>query len=401
MMGEVVSTAIGWSASPDALQAGTEAATRALERLSPRRAQLAIVFGSSWFDQPPLLQGVRSVVGDVPLAGQSTAGEITPEGPGSHSCVVVLLALEGLVCGVGMGKDVDRVPREAGQRAAYTALQAFHGNPRVGLLVFGDGLVTGYAEAVRGIQEVLGTSFLIVGGMAGDDLRFEQTYQYCHDEVASRSVVGVLLGGAVRIGVGLEHGFAPISKPRRITRSRANRLLTLDHQPAASVYEDYLGPAFIQRMRETGLSRQGIAYPLGMQDEPTRQWLLRNVVAFGEDGSLSCNGELREGSWVQLMIGSRELALEAAQRAAQHAIRSLNHIACVLVFDSAVRRTLLGPTHAALEIARIREAVGQATPLAGCYTYAEQAPIGVTAHEPMTPPIATQTGSVLVVALGG
>ena len=400
-MAETVSTGIGWSASQDALQAGTEAAARALERLAPRTAQLAIVFGSSWFDQPPLLAGVRAVLGDVPLAGQSTAGEITPEGPASHSCVVVLLAIEGLACGVGIGNEVDRLPREAGQRAAYTALRAFPGNPRAGLLVFGDGLVTGYAEVVRGLQEVLGTGFLIAGGMAGDDLRFEQTYQYCHDEVASRSVVGVLLGGAVRIGVGLEHGFAPISKPRRITRSRANVLVTLDDQPAASVYEDYLGPAGVQQLRERGLSRQGIVYPLGMQEDPTRQWLLRNVVAVGEDGSLSCSGELLEGSWVQLMIGSRALALEAAHRAAQHAIQPLNRVACVLVFDSAVRRTLLGPRHAAMEITRIRDAAGPTTPLAGCYTYAEQGPIGIAAPEQMVQPIATQTGSVLVVALGG
>ena len=78
-------------------------------------------------------------------------------------------------------------------------------------------------------------------------------------------------------------------------------------------------------------------------------------MSFGENGTLSCTGEILEGAWLQLMIGNRELAMAAAHRAAQQAIRSLNRIACVIVFDSIVRRTLLGSRHAAAEIDRIRE----------------------------------------------
>jgi hypothetical protein len=359
---------------------------------------LAIVFGSSWFDQEELLLGVRSVLGSALVAGESTAGEIVPEGPISHSCVVVLLTSTTMACSVGVGEGVDQTPREAGQRAAYAAAQGFSGSTRTGFLLFEDGLVTNSAEVTRGIQEVLGTSFLLAGGMAADDSRFVKTSQYAHDRVFSRSIVGVLLGGSIRMGVGMEHGFAPISKPRRITRAKGNILFELDEQPAASVYEEYFGADLVQRMRQEGLTRQAIAYPLGIQSGRSDQWLLRNVVSFGTDGSLSCNGELVQGSWLQLMIGSRQLALDAAQQAARQAIRSLNHVSCALVFESVVRRTLLGPRHAAMEVASIREAIGASVPLAGCYTYGEQAP--VTGSASSSDHSSIQTGSVLVVALG-
>jgi hypothetical protein len=369
----------------------------ALTRLSFRGPQLAFVFGSSWFDQPALLRGVRSVLHQTPVIGGSTAGEITPEGPINHGCVVLLIGSTALSWSTGCGEGADRAPREAGQKAAFGATKELQGVQRLGCLIFGDGLVTGSADVVRGLQEVLGTSSLVVGGLAGDDLRFIQTYQYCNERVISRGVAAVLLGGAGKIGVGIRHGFAPISKPRHITRAHANVLVELDHQPAASVYEEYFGADLVQRMRHDGVSRQGIAYPLGIQCETNPRWLLRNVVSIGEDGSLACSGEILEGAWLQLMIGNRELAVEAARTAAQEAIQSLNHVAAVLIFDSVARRRLLGLQHAAMEVDCIRQVVGPSVPLAGCYTYGEQAPLG---QESVFGRTAIHTGSVLVVALG-
>ena len=396
-MPESITATIGWSISTDAGQAGREAAERAQAQQSGRSPQLAIVLGSSWFDQPSLLQGIRSVVHQTPLVGASTAGEIIPNGPLSHSCVVLLLSSEGMACSVGVGEGVDRAPREAGQQAAYTAMQGFRGTQRSGFLLFGDGLVTSYADVIRGLQEVVGTGSLIAGGLAGDDLRYTKTYQYYNDRVMSGAVVGVLLGGAGRLGVGIEHGFAPISKPRQITRAHGNVLVELDRQPAASVYEEYFGADLIQRLRRDGPTRQGIAYPLGIQCETADRRLLRNVVSFGDDGSLSCSGEILEGSWLQLMMGSRNLALDAARRSAQQAVRSLSRVAAVLVFDSVARRTLLGPHQAAAEVTCLRETVGLSVPVVGCYTYGEQAPLESASLSGRT---AVQTGSVLVVAIG-
>jgi len=395
-MPESLTATVGWSEHPQAQLAGKEAVGRALRHLAPNAPSLAIVFASSWYHQPSLLQGIREALGPVPTVGESTAGEIVAEGPVSRSCAVLLLAAEAPICSIGMAEGADVKPREAGQRAAFMAARDFPTSPRTGLVIFGDGLLTNSAEVVRGIQESLGTSALIVGGMAGDDLRFHRTYQYWNDRALSHAVVGVLFGGAVKIGVGLEHGFAPISKPRRITRAHANVLYELDRHPAASVYEEYLGTDVVQRMRREELTPRGIAYPLGVQPEGSNRWLLRNVVALGDDGSLSCSGDILEGSWLQLMLGNKELALEAAVRAAQSAVRSLGRVACVVVFDAASRRRLLGSTYAAKEIAAIREVIGASIPLAGCYTYGEQAPFEETDLERT----ALHTGAILVVALG-
>ena len=397
-MAHVVSCAVGWSAADEAAAAGAEAVARALELLDGGDVRLAVAFGSSWFDQQELLEGLRTAIGNVPLVGGSTAGEIAPDGPHTRSCVVLLMASSAVTCSVGAGTRVEDDPRQAGHRVAYTAARHQADTHRMGFLFFADGLATSYTNVVRGMQEVLGNNALIVGALMGDDLRFARTYQYANEQLLSQAVAGVLVSGPGKIGVGIEHGFAPISKPRQITRAHANVLQELDHQPAASVYEEYFGTEAVGRLaREGMLTRQAIAYPLGIQCEAPNRWLLRNVVAFQDDGSLSCNGEILEGSWLQLMIGSRELALDAAETATREAIRSLNRVAGLLVFDSAARRRLLGEHHAAMEIARIRRIVGASVPVAGCYTYGEQGPIGSAL---VAGQAAVQTGSILVMALG-
>jgi hypothetical protein len=392
----VTHVSVGSSSAPDASTAGQQAARIAITRLDNRRAGCAIVFGSSWYDQEALLRGAAGVLKNVPMVGGSTAGEITAEGPRSHSCVVLAFAYDDVVVSVGVGPELDVNPRLAGYQAAQQAVRQFQGKPRNGFLFFGDGLVTGYAEALLGIQEVLGTSSLVSGALMGDDLQFTRTHQYANGQLHHHALAGLLFGGACQLGIGMEHGFSPISKPRQISKAKLNILSELDGKPALSVYEEYFGEAATTAAQEGGLTRWLVAYPLGIQQDNGRQFLLRNVMSFGPNGSVVCSGEVQEGSWVQLMIGSKELALEAATAAALAAVRPLRSVRCVLVFDSVLRKRLLGQD-TATEIQRIRQAVGLSVPLAGCYTYAEHAPLGGSAPYGQS---SLQTGACLVVAIG-
>lgn len=394
-----LTTGIGFSTKSDAVGAGKEAAEMAREHLPVMYpARLAIVFGSSWFDQALLVQSIHATIGPVPIIGCSTAGEMISESPLSHSCVVLILGSEAKIAGIGCGQLADSNPRFAGQQAAHSAAQSMKGQSRSGFLTFSDGLIDCHSDVIRGIQEVLGTNALIVGAMAGDDLRFYKTHQYFNNRALTHSVVGVLFSNPVHLGIGFKHGFFPISKPHRITKAKARTLQQLDNRPAALVYEEYFDKPVIQRMSLEPLTRSSIAFPLGIQtNEASDNWLLRNVVSFASDGSLRCNGEIPENGSLQLMMGSRQMAIDAAFCAAKEAVQSLNFVSCVLLFDSALRRTLLGPQHTLLEFEKIREAVGPNIPIIGCCTYGEHASLQQDSAEEK---LSSQTGSVLALALG-
>lgn len=367
----------GWSNHSDAAEAGRAAAGAAVGGLADAPPHVVVAFASSKYDQTALLQGIRSVTREVPLIGGSDAGEITSEGPARRSVVVVALHAPQGSFGIGSAGALDRDQRLAGQTAARAALLRHGGTKRTAFLMVSDGVVGGGQDVIRGAQEVLGTSFPIVGGSAGDDLRFKCAYQYCNEQVLTRSVVGLLIGGALRVGIGVHHGWLPIGQPRTATKSLRHTLHELDGSPAARVYEDYFGSELVAATRGQLLARMTVSYPLGMAVEGEEELLLRNVLRIERDGSLVCAGEIPQGSLIRLMIGTKDSAVAAARKAAEEAAGALQHVACVILFDSVARQRLFG-RDAGEELAAVRAVVGPTAPVVGCYTYGEQAPLRST-----------------------
>jgi hypothetical protein len=365
---------LGSSRQSDSFRAGQEAAKQALEGLGQNSPNLIFLFASVRFEQEVLLQGVLSITGQTPLIGCSSAGEILPEGPAKRSLAVMAIASDQLHFATGIGRNLSASPRRAGQQAAFEATRQRLTAPH-GLLMFPDGLTGNVAEVVRGIQDVLGLSFPIVGGSSADDFRFAKTFQYYRGQLHSDSVPVVQLAGPIEVGIGARHGWQPLGKPRQVTRALDNVVQELDGHTAVNIYETYFGKAAAQLKAES-LADMSIVYPLGMPIPGEEEYLLRNVLRVDDNGSLVYAGEIPEGTQVRLMMGSKAKALEAARRAAQQAMRSISPRlpSFALVFSSCSRSRLFGP-QAGEEIALIRRTIGGKIPLIGFYDYGEQAPL--------------------------
>lgn len=365
---------VGSSRQSDSFRAGQEAASKSLERTGQAHPDLVLVFGSTRFDQETLLEGVTSVTRQTPFLGCSTAGEILGEGPSRRSVVVMTIRSDTLRMAAGVGMGISDNPRQAGRDAATQAVQAKLPNPH-GLVMFPDGLSGNVAEVIRGVQDVLGLSFPIVGGSAADDFGFHRTWQYFDGKVHQNAVPCVLLTGPIALGVGARHGWRPLGKPRRVTRALANIVQELDGHSAVNLYETYFGKA-AEALRGEALADMSIVYPLGMPIPGEEEYLLRNVLRIDPAGSLVYAGEISEGSEVRLMMGSKENALQAARRAAEQAVLGISPRppSFALVFSSCSRMRLFGH-RAGEEISIIQEVLGKNVPLIGFYDYGEQAPL--------------------------
>ena len=81
----------GLGKGEDAFATGVEAAGQALAGIHEHAPAQVTVFASVRYDLEDLLRGVHKVVGDVPVVGATTAGEIC-NGSHHHSVVVTILA---------------------------------------------------------------------------------------------------------------------------------------------------------------------------------------------------------------------------------------------------------------------------------------------------------------------
>jgi len=242
--------------------------------------------------------------------------------------------------------------------------------------MFADGLSANGADVVRGAQEILGTSFPIVGGSAGDDYLFKKTYQYYRNKAFSDSVVGLLLSGNISVGIGSRHGWHPIGKAHEVTQAHGNTIDKIDGKDALSIYHEYFGSE-ADALRNMRWAKLGTIYPLGMSIPDEEEYLIRYAYKAKDDGSLVCAAEVPQGSMVRLMIGDKEDVLAASREAALKAKEALGNtkIQAVIVFDSIARKRILG-RRAKEEIEMIKKTIGTPCPLIGFYTYGEQAPLG-------------------------
>lgn len=367
---------VGISKNNDSYQAGYEAAKTAVGNAGGT-ADFTIVFSSTSFEQPEVIRGVREAGGSS-LIGCSDAGEITNHGPTQKSVAVMAIRSDRISFYTGLGKNVKAGAREAGQAVAREVKEKADKTLRA-FIMLPDVLTGNGADSVRGILDVLGPHFPVVGGAAGDDFLFEKTYEYRDGEVESGAIAGVGLAGDFTIGIGVRHGWVPIGMPMRVTKASGAVLKELDGRPAINIYEDYFGQK-ADELRKEALARLAITYPLGLKiPEYEQEYLIRDPITVSADGSITCAAEIPEGSEVRLMIGSKERAVEAAEDAARHLMKEFERDRTrpkfVLVFNCIAREKLFAQK-AGDEIHAIMQIVGPDVPMLGFYTYGEQAPLG-------------------------
>lgn len=358
----------------DSYAVGANAAQDAISQLGAT-PHLIMVAASIKYDQEKMLAGIKSVSKDAIIVGASTAGEITTDGPAKkHSVAVLALSSDSIRLASGFAEHMKEAPREAGVSLARSVKGSLGDDPKL-FIMFPDGLSGNGSEVVRGVLSVLGEHFPLVGGSAGDDARYKQTFQYHGTSVLSNAVSGVGLAGNFKYSIGVKHGWVPISVPMQVTKSDGAVLYELDNKPAISIYQNYFGEAEAKDLEEKVLSGTALSYPLGLKTENSDEMLLRAPFVMNKDGSIVCGGEVPQGAEVRLMVGNKEEAVEAARSAATQAKNDLQGTPKAVVIFSCHVRNKLFAEDSKKEIDAIQDVIGKDVPLFGFYTYAEEAPL--------------------------
>lgn len=364
------------SIKKDAYEAGREAMGQSMAKLS-HRPDAIWVFGAISYDQARLLEGIRSLAGDIPLIGCTTDGEISSSGLSTDSVVVLSLASDHIRFRTLAVESLSRDSLAAG----ISLGNKLQGTGCSYLQIFSDGLTGNATQIIGGIKQVLGNKIRIAGGTAGDGGAFTRTYQYCDDRLLTDSIVAIAFIGDFHLGSGGESGWIPFGVAKRVTKSIGNVVYELDGQPALQVYEKFLGKY------ASCLPAVGVEYPLALlgTDQPVGagcDFLCRATMGVDrETGSIAFAGDVPEGCLVKMTMGNEEDVVDAGENAARTAYDNLTkeHPAVlpkvVFIYSCMARKIVLG-SKTNEEIMRVKKIVGEDIPVVGFYTYGEYACIG-------------------------
>lgn len=409
-MGTYFEAGIGKAFRGHGMEMGKRAAAQALSQLGKFKPSLAIVFACPDLDLDAIQKGILEVIGECPLIGTSTAGEIA-NGLVSHGVVVAIIASPHLKVLVGMGTGVSRNFEKAVNEALAEAKAAKYFNPMHPLhqmlhistskrprvspvlaIMFSAGATKSRVCLTHDIHTMLrkgsANRIPIFGGSSGDYFRFEATYQMANQRISSDSIVLAFIESDILFGLGMAHGFSPTTKRALITKASGHIVHELDGRQAAEVCAELLG---IPRKKLGNDAIWFSRYPFGATDLYGNS-ILQVPEQILDDGSIQFGPIMKTDQVITLMSGTRNDMRDAGLSAYNKAILQggLRKPVFALMFSCALRMRLMGKDKRSEINSVLRKAK---IPIAGFYTFGEQ---GIT--DDGLPIYANQSVSTLVIS---
>jgi methyl-accepting chemotaxis protein len=334
-------------------QDGSKTALQAVERAGAKLGgapHLAIVFASTAYDLPAVVQSVRRATNRVPLVGCSSVSEYTEEEVAEGSIAVALLRSDTHLFATSHAENL-RADTNACIEEAVRSLPPERADyPQRSVLLYSDGLAGVGEETVLAATTHLGLSCRFSGGSASDAWKFQKTSTFCDDGVYQDGVSMCLLSSKAPLSNAVRHGEVPFSDFMTFTRTKGNVLYEIDGKPAWRVWKD----ATRQAAREQGLDVDALRDPGAIG-----QFMAQFLVGLETDGdyrirygaqvdlsndSIGFVCSVFEGTKFRIMRTVKDHLMASSAQAAREALQGIGgrQPAGAIVVDCAVRQFIFG-----------------------------------------------------------
>ncbi len=327
---------------------------------------LAIVFTSVKQDIDATMHFFGSR--DIELFGATTHGEFIDAEVGQGSIAALLLDLDPDYFKVYFQQTFSNgVYRTYTQETARQAATHF-GRPA--FLIAGSNLATDAEELLHGFEDILGKDVTVYGSMAGDDFTFSEQFVFSSTQKSPHGMVCIALDeDKVRLGGYALCGWKPVGPLKTITKSRGNRVFTIDDEPALDVVAKYAGIEDISPANPRLAKELGTFCSLQLQREDSPPVMRPGLNFNFDDHSFYCSGKVPQGSKVRFSLPPDFDAIDEVIRGCQELQQTTIPEADALIyFNCGGRLVAFGPLISD-EIAGIQKVWD--APMAGMFSNAE------------------------------
>jgi hypothetical protein len=325
--------------------------------------RLVVFFASTQYDPSQISAEIQKVAGNALTIGCTTAGEI---GNGKM--------MKGSVVALGLEDDtledvcVQVIPEIKNCNdisAAFKAFEQHFGKPMseldiekyVGLIIV-DGLQTSEEKLMEKIGDI--TDMTFIGGSAGDDLAFKQTFVFANGKKYTNAAILAVLKLKKGFDIIKAQSFCSLKKILKATKVDESRRLVMEFngKPAIVAYAEALG------VTPAELPNQFMSHPLGLISADGQPYVRSPQQIIGDSIAFYCNIKL--GMELEI-LESLDIVKDTAT-VVNEKIRSLGAVSGMINFHC-ILRTL------ELEKKKQTESYGQifsSVPTIGFSTYGEE-----------------------------
>ena len=187
------------------------------------------------------------------------------------------------------------------------------------IIVLVDGLSKRISSLVEAMFMAFGLERNFIGGGAGS-LSFKQKPCLITPEGLIRDA-GLIVKLNLQSGVGVAHGWQPISESMKVTESDRNTILSLDWIPAFDRYRELVEAHSGKTFTSDNFFSIAKGYPFGI-NKLGGEVVVRDPLSTDGAKGLVCVGEVPTGSFVNLLNGTPNTLIDAATKARQLAAES-------------------------------------------------------------------------------
>jgi len=291
--------------------------------------KLFFVYFTDNYDPDYIYKLANRYLGDISFIGACVPGFILKNRLVTDGIAVCLLDDPKMNVFTHLQRNISDDPYTSGEVAAKSLLQSsFSGT----IITLPDGFASNISEILRGMHNILGTDFEYAGGGTGDNLKFQKTYQFTNQGMASGAMALALVDSHFSIKTG--HGWKPSSSPLMVTKAEGKTVFELDGMPAFERYSELLGG-----IDRNNFSHYGMKHPLGIPIYGDN-FLIRDPVMVNFDGSITFVTEVPNNTIAVIMQSQISELISTAEKVTHDAVEHSSRVA--LLFNCVSRYLLMG-----------------------------------------------------------
>ena len=265
--------------------------------------ELVVFFCSSEYELDVLAAEMCRLFAGIQVVGCTTAGEIGPAGYRQHSLTGVSFPAGSCVAASGLLDRLSQFDITRGHDFAQTLLQQLEnkdsdaGPDNSFALLLIDGMSIREEPVAHALQHALG-KIILIGGSAGDDLKFAKTFVYSDGHFHSDSAVLILISTSSPFKIFKTQHFVPTDE----------RLVVTEADPARRIVKEINGlPAATEYARLVGVdvhdlnAKRFAASPVVVVVDGTDY--VRSIQKANPDGSLTFLCAIEEGLVLRVAHG--------------------------------------------------------------------------------------------------